>query len=154
LDENIKDTFKWGVTFLPHAKTQVTSLGGTPIVGWAKTKYPKEVAAFFEYFTSVDKVKQFDEMANYVPVRTDMSDMTLKFQVRDDLMQTFKQQITTLPADYTAFVARSYSPGITPIIVEETSKMMLEGQAADVTAKNIEDRGNKFIQENPDVEAR
>jgi len=154
LDENIKNTFKWGVTFLPHAKTQVTSLGGTPIVGWAKTKYPKEVAAFFEYFTSVDKVKQFDEMANYVPVRADMSDMALKFQVRDDLMQTFKQQITTLPADYTAYVARSYSPGITPIIVEETSKMMLEGQAADVTAKNIDDRGNKFIQENPDVEAR
>jgi multiple sugar transport system substrate-binding protein len=154
LDENIKDTFKWGVTFLPHAKTQVTSLGGTPIVGWAKTKYPKEVAAFFEYFTSVDKVKQFDEMANYVPVRADMSDMALKFQVRDDLMQTFKQQITTLPANYTAYVARSYSPGIAPIIVEETSKMMLEGQAADVTAKNIDDRGNKFIQENPDVEAR
>src|SRR5215212_7610132 len=154
LDENIKDSFKWGVTFLPHAKTQVTSLGGTPIVGWAKTKYPKEVAAFFEYFTSVDKVKQFDEMANYVPVRADMSDLALKFQVRDDLMQTFKQQITTLPADYTAYVARSYSPGIAPIIVEETSKMMLEDQAADVTAKNIDDRGNKFIQENPDVEAR
>ena len=32
--------------------------------------------------------------------------------------------------------------------------MMLEGQAPDVTAKNIDDRGNKFIQENPDVEAR
>jgi multiple sugar transport system substrate-binding protein len=154
LDENIKDSFKWGVTFLPHAKTQVTSLGGTPIVGWAKTKYPKEVAAFFEYFTSVDKVKQFDEMANYVPVRADMADLTLKFQVRDDLMQTFKQQITTLPPSYTAYVARSYSPGISPIIVEETSKMMLEGQAPDVTAKNIDERGNKFIQENPDVEDR
>jgi multiple sugar transport system substrate-binding protein len=154
LDENIKDQFKWNVTFLPHAKIQVTSLGGTPIVGWAKTKYPKEVAAFFEYFTSVDKIKQFDEMANYVPVRADMAQTTLKFQVRDDLMQVFKQQITTLPAAYTAYVARSYSPGVGPIITEESSKMMLEGQAPDVTAKNIDDRGNKFIQENPDVEAR
>ena len=90
----------------------------------------------------------------YVPVRADMSDLTLKFQVRDDLMQTFKQQITTLPANYTAYVARSYSPGIAPIIVEETSKMMLEGQAADATAQKIDERGNKFIQENPDVEDR
>jgi ABC-type glycerol-3-phosphate transport system substrate-binding protein len=112
------------------------------------------VAAFFEYFTSIDKIKQFDEMANYVPVRADMADMALKFQVRDDLMQTFKQQITTLPAAFTAYVARSYSPGITPIITEETSKMMLEGQSPEQTAKNIDDRGNKFIQENPDVEAR
>lgn len=154
LDENIKDTFKWNVTYLPKAKMQTTSLGGTPVVGWAKTKHPKEVAAFFEYFTSIDKIKQFDEMANYVPVRADMADMALKFQVRDDLMQTFKQQITTLPAAFTAYVARSYSPGITPIITEETSKMMLEGQSPEQTAKNIDDRGNKFIQENPDVEAR
>ncbi|MGE3269201.1 MAG: ABC transporter substrate-binding protein [Chloroflexota bacterium] len=154
LEENIKDNFKWDVTFLPHADTQVTSLGGTPIVGWAKTKHPKEVAGFFEYFTSVDKIKQFDEMANYVPVRSDMSDLTLKFQVRDDLMQVFKQQITTLPAAYTAYVARSYSPGITPIIQEETSKMMIEGQSPEDTAKKIDERGNKFIQDNPDVEAR
>lgn len=154
LDDNIKDQFKWNVTFLPHAKMQTTSLGGTPVVGWAKTKYPKEVAAFFEFFTSVDKIKQFDEMANYVPVRADMADTTLKFQVRDDLMQVFKQQITTLPAQYTAYTARTYSPGIGPIITEESSKMMLEGQAPDVTAKNVDDRGNKFIQENPDLEAK
>jgi hypothetical protein len=51
-------------------------------------------------------------------------------------------------------VARSYSPGITPIITEESSKMMIEGQAPELTAKNIDERGNKFIQENPDVEAR
>jgi hypothetical protein len=38
--------------------------------------------------------------------------------------------------------------------VEETSKMMLEGQSPEQTAKNIDDRGNKFIEENPDVEAR
>jgi ABC-type glycerol-3-phosphate transport system substrate-binding protein len=154
LDENIKDQFKWGVTFLPHAKIQVTSLGGTPIVGWAKTKYPKEVAAFFEFFTSVEKIKQFDEMANYVPVRSDMADTALKFQVRDDLMQTFKQQITTLPPAYPAFVARTFSPGISPIITEESTKMMLENQSPENTAKNIDDRGNEFIKENPDIEAK
>jgi len=154
LDENIKDSFKWGVTFLPHDKMQTTSLGGTPIVGWAKTKYPKEVAAFFEFFTSVEKIKQFDEMANYVPVRADMADQTLNFQVRSDLMQTFKQQITTLPEQFTAYTARSYSSGIGAIITEESSKMMLNGQSPEDTAKNIETRGNQFIQENPDVETR
>jgi multiple sugar transport system substrate-binding protein len=153
LDENIKDAFKWGVTFLPKDKVQTTSLGGTPIVGWTKTKYPKEVAAFFQYFTSVDKIKQFDEMANYVPVRSDMANTTLNFQVRNDLMQVFKQQITTLPAQYTAFVARSYSNGVGTIITEESSKMMLSGQSPEDTAANIEKRGNQYIAENPDVEA-
>jgi len=154
LDENIKDSFKWGVTFLPRDKVQTTSLGGTPIVGWAKTKHPREVAGFFEYFTSAEKIKQFNEMANYVPVRTDLASQQLTFQVRNDLMQTFKQQITTLPQHFVAYVARSYSPGITPIVTEETSKMMLEGQSPEDTARRIEERGNQFIQENPDVEAR
>ena len=154
LDENIKDNFKWNVTFIPRDKTQTTSLGGTPVVGWAKTKHPQEVAGFFEYFTSVEKIKQFDEMANYVPVRSDMTEQTLNFQVRNDLMQVFHQQIKTLPLQYVAYVARSYSSGVGTIITEETSKMMLSGQSPEQTAKNIEERGNKFIQENPDVEVR
>jgi len=78
----------------------------------------------------------------------------LDFQVRSDLMQTFKQQITTMPEQYAADVARSYSSGVGTIITEETSKLMLSGQSPEDTAKNIEDRGNQFIQENPDVEAR
>jgi multiple sugar transport system substrate-binding protein len=154
LDENIKDSFKWDVTFIPRDKVQTTSLGGTPIVGWKKTKHPREVAGFFEYFTSVDNIKLFDEMANYVPVRSDMTDMKLEFQVRNDLMQVFHQQIKTLPPQFVAYVARSYSSGIGTIISEETSKLMLEGQTPEQTAKNIEERGNQYIEENPDVEAR
>ena len=153
LDENIKDSFKWNVTFLPKDKMLTTSLGGTPIVGWAKTKYPKEVSAFFQYFTSVEKIKQFDEMANYVPVRSDMANTPLNFQVRNDLMQVFKQQMPTLPEQYVAFVARSYSSGVSTIITEESSKLMLSGQSPQDTAKNIETRGNQYISENPDVEA-
>jgi multiple sugar transport system substrate-binding protein len=153
LDDNIKDNFKWNVTFLPKDKMLTTSLGGTPIVGWAKTKYPKEVASFFQYFTSVEKIKQFDEMANYVPVRSDMASTPLNFQVRNDLMQVFKQQMPTLPEQYVAFVARSYSSGVSTIITEESSKLMLSGQSPEQTAKNIEERGNQFIAENPDVEA-
>lgn len=154
LDDNIKQNFKWNVTFIPRSKTQTTSLGGTPVVGWKKTKYPKEVGAFFEFFTSQEMIKLFDEMANYVPVRSDMTEQKLTFQVRNDLMQTFHQQIKTLPQHYVAYVARSYSAGIGPIVLEETSKMMLQGQSPQDTAKNIDDRGNKFIQENPDVEVR
>jgi multiple sugar transport system substrate-binding protein len=154
LDENIKDAFKWNVTFLPKDKVQTTSLGGTPIVGWVKTKYPKEVAAFFQYFTSIDKIKQFDEMANYVPVRSDMANTTLNFQVRNDLMQVFKQQITTLPEQFTAFVARTYSNGVSTIITEESSKMMLSGQSPEQTAANMESRGNDYITQNPDIEEK
>jgi multiple sugar transport system substrate-binding protein len=153
LDENIKDSFKWNVTYLPKDKQLTTSLGGTPVVGWIKTQHPKEVAAFFQYFTSVDKIKQFDEMANYVPVRSDMASTTLNFQVRNDLMQTFKNQMPTLPEQFVAFVARSYSNGVSTIITEESSKLILSGQSPEDTAKNIETRGNQYIQDNPDVEA-
>jgi multiple sugar transport system substrate-binding protein len=154
LDENIRQTFKWGATFTPHAKMQVTSLGGTPLVGWKKTKHPQEVAAFLEFFTSTENVKLFDEMANYMPVRNDLLDQTLAFGTRNDLMQVFKQQIRTLPLDFVAYTARSYSSGIGPIITEETTKMNLQGQSPEDTAKNVDTRGNKFIQDNPDVESK
>lgn len=155
MDANIKDSFKWGVTFIPRDKEQTTSLGGTPIVTWKKSKHPKEAAAFFEFFTSVDMLKMFDETANFMPVRKDMmSGQQMKFQVRDDLMQTFHKQIQTLPPAYAAYVARSYSSGVNPIVVEETSKMVLEGQSPEDTARRIEERGNKYIEENPDVEKR
>ena len=153
LDENIGDKFKWNVTFTPHDKIQVTSLGGTPIVGWKKTKYPQQVAQFFEFFTSSEQVKQFDEMANYMPVRNELLDQKINYRVRPDLMSIFQQQIKTLPADYVAFTARSYSAGIGTIILEETTKMNLSGQSVADTAKNIDSRGDKFIQDNPDVEA-
>jgi multiple sugar transport system substrate-binding protein len=154
LDENIKQNFKWHVTSTPRAKVQVTSLGGTPVVGWKKTKHPPEVAAFFEFFTSAEMVKLFDEMANYMPVRNDLLDKPLTFRTRSDLMQVFHQQIRTLPMHYVQFIGRSYSAGIGPIIREETTKMNLEGQSPEQTAKNVDERGNKFIQDNPDVEAK
>jgi hypothetical protein len=99
-------------------------------------------------------VKLFDEMANYMPVRNDLLDQTLAFGTRNDLMQVFKQQIRTLPLDFVAYTARSYSSGIGPIITEETTKMNLQGQSPEDTAKNIDTRGNKFIQDNPDVESK
>jgi ABC-type glycerol-3-phosphate transport system substrate-binding protein len=152
LDENIKQNFKWHVTFTPRAKTQVTSLGGTPVVGWSKTKYKPEVGAFLEFFTSTEQVKQFDELANYMPVRNDLLDQKINYRTRADLMGVFQQQIKFLPPDFVAYTSRSYSGGIGTIIREEATKMGLQGQSPEDTAKNIDARGNKFIQENPDVE--
>jgi len=154
LDENIKDRFKWGVTYEPRDKVQSTSMGGTPIVGWAKTKHPEETAAFMSYFVSPEMMKMFDEMANYLPTRLDLSSQNLTYATRPDLVSTFQKQDAFLPLDYVSFVARSYSSGIGTIVNEETTKMTTQGQTPEQTAKNIETRGNKYIQENPDPEMK
>lgn len=154
LDDNIKQNFKWNVTYLPKNKIQTTSLGGTPIVGWSKTKYKQEVGAFFEFFDSAEMVKQFDEMANYVPVRLDLLEQKLNYKTRPDLMQVFFNQIRALPEHFAAFAARSYADGVITIVHDELAKMGLQGQSPEDTAKAIEAKGNKFIQDNPDVEMR
>jgi len=154
LSDQIKNNFKWGVTFEPRAKVQSTSLGGTPIVIWAKTKYPDECAAFFEFFESIPMLRMFDEMANYLPVRLDLAEQKINYKTRPDLMAVFQEQVKTLPMDYVAYVGRSYSGGISTIVLEETTKMMTAGQSPEDTAKNIDTRGDKFIQDNPDVEDR
>lgn len=154
LDEQIGDEFEWGVTFLPFDKEHTTSLGGTPIVASATTQYPREVAAFMEFFTSVEMMRMFDEMANYMPVRNDLFETDLEFEVRSDLMQVFHEQMPTLPQHFVEFVARSYSSGVSAIIDEEMSQMIFAGTSPEETAANMERRGNEYIQANPDVEDR
>jgi hypothetical protein len=87
-----------------------------------------------------------------MPVRNDLLDQKINYATRPDLMGVFQQQIKFLPPDFVAYTSRSYSGGIGTIIREETTKMGLQGQSPEDTAKNIDARGNKFIQENPDVE--
>lgn len=154
LDENIKDRFKWNVTYEPRDKIQSTSMGGTPVVAWAKTKHPEETAAFMEFFVSPEMMRMFDEMANYLPTRLELSNLTLNYHTRPDLVPTFQKQDQSLPLDYVSYVARSYSSGIGTIVNEETTKMTTQGQTPEVTAKNIETRGNKYITENPDPEMK
>lgn len=153
LDEQIRDQFEWGVTYLPHDQIQTTSLGGTPIVASATTEHPREVAAFMEFFTSAEMIKLFAESANYMPVRTDVADMDLTFQVRDDLMQVFKELIVTMPQTYGEFVSRTFSSGVTTIITEESSRLMFEDITPEESVATVESRGNEFIQANPDPEA-
>jgi multiple sugar transport system substrate-binding protein len=152
LQDQIKNNFTWNVTFEPRAKIQSTSLGGTPIVIWSKTKYPDDCAAFFEFFESIPMLRLFDEMANYLPVRSDLAEQKINYKTRPDLMAVFQEQVKSLPLDFVRFTGRSYSSGISTIMLEETTKMMSAGQSAEDTAKNIETRGNKYITDNPDVE--
>lgn len=152
LDEQIQDEFEWGVTYLPKDKVQATSLGGTPIVGSATTEHPREVAAFMEFFTSVEMLEMFDEMANYMPVRTDLAQSELEFEVRDDLMQVFKEQIVTLPQHYGEYVARTYSSGVSTIVTEEMTRMLFQDVSPEETAATMESRGNEYIEANPDPE--
>lgn len=154
LDEQIQDSFEWSVTFSPYDKVQTTSLGGTPIVGSATTEHPREVAAFMEFFTSVDMLRMFDQMANYMPVRTDLAQSDLVFEVRDDLMQVFKDQIVTMPQHYGEFISRTFSSGVNLVMTEELSRMIFEDISAEETAATMEERGNQYIQENPDPEAQ
>ncbi|MGH7863222.1 MAG: ABC transporter substrate-binding protein, partial [Candidatus Dormibacteraceae bacterium] len=154
LDENIKDRFKWNVTFEPRDKVQSTSMGGTPIVAWGKTQHPDETTAFMSFFVSPEMMRMFDEMGNYLPTRLDLSKLHLNYHTRPDLVPTFQEQDQYLPVDYVSYVARSYSSGIGTIVNEETTKMTTQGQSPEVTAKNIETRGNKYIVENPDPEMK
>ena len=153
LDEQIKDQFEWGVTYLPRDKVQTTSLGGTPIVGSATTEHPREVAAFMEFFTSVEMIQKFAQMANYMPVRHDVAELNFAFDVRDDLMQVFKELIVTMPQHFGEYVSRTYSSGVSTIVNEETSRLMSGDSSPEETVATIESRGNEFIQANPDPEA-
>jgi ABC-type glycerol-3-phosphate transport system substrate-binding protein len=123
-------------------------------VAWAKTKHPEETAAFMAFFDSPEMMRLFDERANYLPTLLELSSQHLNYQTRPDLVPTFQTQDSYLPKDYVAFVARSYSNGVGTIVNEETTKMVTQGQSPEVTAKNIETRGNKFIAENPDPEMK
>ena len=54
LDEKSSDQFEWGVTFCPMTRCRRRHWAAHRSSASATTKYPREVAAFLEFFTSPD----------------------------------------------------------------------------------------------------
>jgi multiple sugar transport system substrate-binding protein len=112
LDETIGDGFEWGVTYLPRDAEAAAELGGNAVVVTRDAPNPEVAAQFAQFLVTADNMRLFCERTGALPVRTDLVDAELAYEVRPDLMPVFVEQATTLPED---LVAVSTSPGFTGI---------------------------------------
>lgn len=112
LDESIADSFEWGVTYLPRDSDAATELGGNAVVVPQGAPNTQVAAEFAKFLVTAESMQLFCERTGALPVRPDLVEADLAYEVRPDLMPVFVEQATTLPEH---LVAVSTSPGFTGI---------------------------------------
>lgn len=112
LEESIAGSFEWGVTYLPRDAEAATELGGNAVVVPEGAPNAQVAAEFAKFLVTAGSMQLFCERTGALPVRPDLVDVDLAYEVRPDLMPVFVEQATTLPEH---LVAVSTSPGFTGI---------------------------------------
>lgn len=133
-DQNLAG--KWGVTYMPQRDGKIGSdLGGGELCITSATEHPAEAAKFVQFMTSKESSKYFCENANFLPVRTSLSEEGITYQTYSEEMNYFVKQAGTMDPDMVACqtskgfskVSKLFSEAIERIVLEDTP-------AADIAA--------------------
>ncbi len=105
--------FEWGATFAPRNKRGGGDFGGNALVATAGTANPELAAAFLDFVTNTEQMRDFCQTASLLPTRTDLTEAGIDFDVRPELAPVFLGQASTVRAEDSSQVA---SPDMSKII--------------------------------------
>ena len=135
IDTNVKKKFEFGAMPQPRDRTAATDLGGNAVVATKDGKNPEAAAKFLEFIVREDQMRTFCEATGQLPTLKSLTNTTLDFQVRPDLMETYVQQATALTPEQVAQVTVPQFARLNAALQEELEKAFLGGRsAAETTA--------------------
>jgi multiple sugar transport system substrate-binding protein len=106
--------FEWGATFAPRKARSAGDFGGNALVATAKAKNPELAAAFLDFATGADAMRDFCAGASLLPTRRDLVAKGIDFAVRPELSPVFLGQASSvLPRDSGQVASPSMSKIIT-----------------------------------------
>jgi len=138
LVETVGDDFEFGATFLPRDVNAASDLGGNAVVVTAESPKLEAAAAFAAFLVNQENMRAFCEQTTVLPVRTDLVDAELDYQVRPDLMPVFQQQATTIPDRLVQTCVLPQFAAINDALVQELEACFGGGQSVDDTLANLQ----------------
>lgn len=138
LVETVGDNFEFGATYLPRDVSAATDLGGNAVVVTAESANVEAAAAFASFLVNQENMRSFCEATTVLPVRTDLVDAELDYQVRPDLMPVFQQQATTIPDNLVRTCVLPQFAAINDALVQELEACFGGGQSVDDTLANLQ----------------
>ena len=124
-DQNLKD--KWGVTYMPQRDGKIGSdLGGGELCITSAGEHPAQAAKFVQFMTSKESSRYFCENANFLPVRTSLSEEGITYQTYSDEMNYFVKQAGTMaPAMDACQTSKGFSK-VSKLFSETIERVVLE----------------------------
>ncbi|KRB43590.1 MULTISPECIES: sugar ABC transporter substrate-binding protein [unclassified Terrabacter] len=124
LDGAIAKKFEWGVTYLPHDKAAATDLGGNAVVVTEGSPNKDAAIEFAKFLVTKENMQYFCEKTTVLPVRNDLADAKLAFDVKPDLMPVFQKQATTMPEALVKTSTLPSFPGINQALVDNMDQFL------------------------------
>lgn len=130
--------FDWTATYAPRNVRGGGDFGGNALVATAQTQQPELAAAFLEFVTDADPMRDFCRGASLLPTRADLLNDDLEFDVRSELAPIFAAQAGVVQPQDVAQVASPSMSAIIPVLKEQLDLAFAGSQDAATTVANLQ----------------
>jgi len=122
--------FEFAATPFPRNVRSGSDFGGNALVATADTLNPELAAAFLDFVTGADPMREFCAGASLLPTRADLVADGIEFDVRPDLSETFVTQAGVVQPQDSGQVASPSMSGIISVLQNELELAFTGGQDA------------------------
>lgn len=130
--------FKWGVTYMPRDVAMASDLGGNALAVSRDSKNAEAAAHFLQFLVEEESMRAFVVKGQLLPVRKSLVEKGVVYDLRPDEMKVFLEQSKTVPEHLVSTVVLPTWGRFNAKLADELELAFTSGQAADLTAANIE----------------
>ena len=147
MEENMPGN--WGITYMPVVEGKTSSdIGGNALFGYAGTKYPKATAIVIDYITNEENMREFCEVGNFIPVRSNLLEEGLNFKQFSEPMKVLCEIVSTIDPKMAEDETSVPFQQINEIFNEEMDPIAIDGSvSAEEAAQRIQDRITEVLAE-------
>lgn len=125
--------FEWGATFAPIKKNAASDFGGNALVATAETTQPELAAAFLDFMTSENPMRDFCQTSSLLPTRQDLVDGGIEFEIRPELSEVFVGQAGKVRPQDSGQVASPSMSAILTVLKDNLENAFVGGVSTDDT---------------------
>ena len=136
-EERVAGKFEYGATFAPRQKQAAVDLGGNALVATQGGRNRDAAAKFCLFMAEEAPMRAFCEAATVLPTRTSLSQASLDFKVRPDLMPLYVKQAQAITPELVEQVTVPGFNAVNNVLVEQLERAFVQRQDPGRTLENM-----------------
>lgn len=130
---------EWAATYPPRDVRSASDFGGNALVATSQTEQPELAAAFLDFVTNADPMREFCAGASLLPTRADLVEEGIEFAVRPELSTVFIEQAGSVLPEDSGQVASPDMSEIIAVLQEELEASFVGERDADETVRAMDE---------------
>lgn len=129
--------FEWGATYSPRNVRSAGDFGGNALVATAGTGKAELAAAFLDFATQQQSMRDFCAGASLLPTRRDLVTAGIDFAVRPELSPVFVGQASSVQARDSGQVASPSMSKIITVLKDQLEEAFVGGRSTQATLAGL-----------------